>query len=280
LIQALDAQHWKVAELCISLGADVNALQDGVVTPLCMSIISIPAATWLLEHGADPNARVVGGMTALFVVVKSQHLTVAAELLLEAGADPALKTAVGVWFDRAVDVYEWLVASTSGYAANKVAAQTSPGAWRQHLRQDTVCLCAQQLQQQSGMRCKHPSLTVQLTTLRYCLLLPTGRAPSEQLKSVLADNNPMNLILKKHKTFVSSLPFDLGHTVVISGLLGAPEHNGKAALVKGFKANRERVVVEVMGDAQTGGQEGAAAPAGDGGGKQRLSIKPKNLSAA
>jgi hypothetical protein len=145
LIQALDAQHWKVAELCISLGADVNALQDGVVTPLCMSIISIPAATWLLEHGADPNARVVGGMTALFVVVKSQHLTAAAELLLEAGADPALKTAVGVWFDRAVDVYEWLVASTSGYAANKVAAQTSPGAWRQHLRQDTVCLCAQQL---------------------------------------------------------------------------------------------------------------------------------------
>jgi hypothetical protein len=150
LIQALDAQHWKVAELCISLGADVNALQDGVVTPLCMSIISIPAATWLLEHGADPNARVVGGMTALFVVVKSQHLTAAAELLLEAGADPALKTAVGVWFDRAVDVYEWLVASTSGYAANKVAAQTSPGACRQHLRQDTVCLCAQQLQQQSG----------------------------------------------------------------------------------------------------------------------------------
>eukprot|EP01043_Picozoa_sp_COSAG02_P059920 COSAG02_NODE_7726_length_2873_cov_8.636945_2_plen_88_part_00 len=83
------------------------------------------------------------------------------------------------------------------------------------------------------------------------------------------DNSPMNTILKAHKKFVSTLPFALGQRVVISGLLGVPEHNGKTALVRGFKANRERVVVEV-----TGQREGAPGVS-----KLFLSIKPKNLSA-
>jgi hypothetical protein len=88
-----------------------------------------------------------------------------------------------------------------------------------------------------------------------------------------ADSTPMYELLQTHKKFVASLPFNLGQSVVISGLLGAPEHNGKEALVKGFKANRERVVVEVMDNARTEGDV-------SGVGKQLVAIKPKNLSAA
>ena len=164
LIQTLLAQHWEVAELCISLGADVNALQDGIVTPLSFFLMQpggavLPTVAWLLEHGADPNARIFGGMTALFLTAKPHGYTAAAELLLEAGADPALQTSVGLWFDRSVDVYEWLVDNSNGYLSNTLARLLPAGASTRHLIQYLFALshcatiAAEHKQPASGVAC-------------------------------------------------------------------------------------------------------------------------------
>lgn len=73
--------HQAIAELLLARGADVNAGAGGT-TPLHGAALFDRAdmATWMLEHGADPNARNSEQQTPLRVALDRDHGAVAQAL--------------------------------------------------------------------------------------------------------------------------------------------------------------------------------------------------------
>jgi ankyrin repeat protein len=97
LHQAAYAGHKEVAELLLAHGADVNAENDSVQTPLHIAVGGAGAwigsvqdhkkvAELLLAHGADVNAKDGQGMTPLLWAANYNQREMA-ELLLAHGAD-------------------------------------------------------------------------------------------------------------------------------------------------------------------------------------------------
>ncbi|HVO49000.1 MAG TPA: quinoprotein dehydrogenase-associated putative ABC transporter substrate-binding protein [Steroidobacteraceae bacterium] len=96
---AIAAQNAKIksAQALVAGGADVNApVANGGYTPLMLTAIagSNELASWLLEHGAQVNARNPGGVTALMIAAASNHPSTVG-LLLKAGADPDARSEDG-----------------------------------------------------------------------------------------------------------------------------------------------------------------------------------------
>jgi hypothetical protein len=90
----------------LEIGADPNAPVDDGFPPLIAALSCMRQAPGmtpredvddvlrlLLSFGADPNQRGINDYTALHMAV-AQHAPQAARILLEAGADPALKTRI------------------------------------------------------------------------------------------------------------------------------------------------------------------------------------------
>ncbi|KAM5345198.1 hypothetical protein ACJ41O_011060 [Fusarium nematophilum] len=87
---------YNMARMLLSNGADVNARDTELVTPLhlasCHAIV--PLITILLEAGADPNARDSEGTTPLGQAAASGEID-AVRCLLEHGADPSTFDGLG-----------------------------------------------------------------------------------------------------------------------------------------------------------------------------------------
>ena len=96
-------------------GADVRARNRRGAEPLHAAVIGSPASsTWdpprqravilyLVEVGADPNARAAGGVTALHRAVRNR-CSAAVDALLGVGADPRLTNDAG---STASDLAHW-----------------------------------------------------------------------------------------------------------------------------------------------------------------------------
>jgi ankyrin repeat protein len=85
-------------EYYYSLGADVNHHNPGALeTPLHFAVCrdGITLAKWLIERGADVNARACREMTPMHWAVKLGQLDMV-KLLLEAGAEPHPQNERGV----------------------------------------------------------------------------------------------------------------------------------------------------------------------------------------
>jgi hypothetical protein len=96
----------ETARALIGRGARVRARNRRGAEPLHSAVMGVPgSATWdparqrdviacLMEAGADPNAAAAGGVTPLHRAVRNR-CSVAVESLLQAGADPGLRTDQG-----------------------------------------------------------------------------------------------------------------------------------------------------------------------------------------
>ena len=127
LLTAVNNRHWKLAEMLIDRGANVNIANKGAWTPLYLAtdirnieggdypvakpdMDSLEFIKFLLDHKADPNARVrdntltrtiftmqwffEDGCTA-FVRASQSSDTALMKLLVQYGADPKLATTYG-----------------------------------------------------------------------------------------------------------------------------------------------------------------------------------------
>ena len=96
---AIAAQNAKIqaAQALVAAGADVNApIAKGGYTPLMLVALagSNELASWLIERGAQVNARNPGGVTALMIAAASNHPGTVS-LLLKAGADASARSEDG-----------------------------------------------------------------------------------------------------------------------------------------------------------------------------------------
>ncbi|WP_419163938.1 ankyrin repeat domain-containing protein [Candidatus Palauibacter sp.] len=84
---------------CLTAGLDVRAVFDPegrtVLHAAAARAHSAASIRFLLEAGADPNARDASGETPLFDAAQHNHNIAVAEALLEAGADPSTKDDYG-----------------------------------------------------------------------------------------------------------------------------------------------------------------------------------------
>jgi len=127
LLTAVNNRHWKLAEMLIDRGANVNTANKGAWTPLYLAtdirnieggdypvakpdMDSLEFIKFLLDHKADPNARVrdntltrtiftmqwffEDGCTA-FVRASQSSDTALMKLLVQYGADPKIATTYG-----------------------------------------------------------------------------------------------------------------------------------------------------------------------------------------
>ncbi len=95
---ASDHANGDAVELLLKAGANVNATtSNSLVTALHLAAQTVGGAEsvdWLLQHGADPNAREgAAGQTPLMFAAAENRVE-SISLLLEAGADPSMSTEV------------------------------------------------------------------------------------------------------------------------------------------------------------------------------------------
>lgn len=100
LQEAIRANSLPMITLLVDHGADVNQRDESGDTPLSIAVStgkhavvqnSLPVITLLVDHGADINQRGKSGDTPLSIAVSTgMHAVV--QLLLDSGADPALRT--------------------------------------------------------------------------------------------------------------------------------------------------------------------------------------------
>lgn len=85
------------AEELLRDGADINArfrLTGGQTTLTMAATADVKIVTWLLEHGADPNAVTDSGRTPLMQAAKGGHID-QVRILLAHGADVSVRTKEG-----------------------------------------------------------------------------------------------------------------------------------------------------------------------------------------
>lgn len=88
LMQALQRRHDDVAYLLIDKGGNVNAVGPFGYTPvLCADLSDTLLVSYLIQHGADVNARNDTGTTALMSAASDLHKD-AVHMLLAKGAAP------------------------------------------------------------------------------------------------------------------------------------------------------------------------------------------------
>jgi ankyrin repeat protein len=87
------AAHDETLRLLLDFGSDVNQTNQLGVTPLALAALTgdTTAIRRLIAAGAQVNSRTKGGATPLHVAANTK----VADLLLQAGADPYLKTVIG-----------------------------------------------------------------------------------------------------------------------------------------------------------------------------------------
>jgi ankyrin repeat protein/tetratricopeptide (TPR) repeat protein len=96
LVLALDAGHYDAAELLAELGASPGHGAGSSRTALHHLLFLRPSAravSWLLAHGADPDARDDAGDPPLLVAARDGHVEIVA-VLLRGGTDPSAKNGV------------------------------------------------------------------------------------------------------------------------------------------------------------------------------------------
>src|SRR5260370_27048353 len=74
LIYAAREGHRRAATALVEAGADVNQISGDKFSPLVMAIINghLDLASYLLEHGANPNLASETGVTALYATIDVQ----------------------------------------------------------------------------------------------------------------------------------------------------------------------------------------------------------------
>jgi ankyrin repeat protein len=88
---------YHIAELIARHGFDVNDLagRDRTLLHGAANRGTIRAVRWLLQHGANPNARDTGGRTPLHVCAERNTSAAVARLLIDGGTEPAAKDPSG-----------------------------------------------------------------------------------------------------------------------------------------------------------------------------------------
>jgi hypothetical protein len=91
LVLAIEAEDLNAIDAAIQNGANINSVGESDQTPLHWSLlkrgISIATVKHLLERGADPNAKMSGGKSPLFLTAGSNRPELL-ELFLAHGGDP------------------------------------------------------------------------------------------------------------------------------------------------------------------------------------------------
>jgi uncharacterized protein len=112
LYHAIDRDRLRIIQILVRHGANVNHRNSAYETPLHVAWSkkrALKICSFLLDHGADPNAADLDGWRPLQAAV-FHDLFDLAKLLLERGADPGLRDCNG---DSALDLLRGVKGSES-----------------------------------------------------------------------------------------------------------------------------------------------------------------------
>ncbi|KAJ9638605.1 hypothetical protein H2204_004081 [Knufia peltigerae] len=123
-VNAVEQKSYSILELFLDDGYELNEpLRDDYPPPLAVAISDPSLTKWLLQRGADPNARCRFDITPLSIAAQEASLKVI-EILMEFGASTSYGQPLhyAVRYDRPDNIIQYLI--HAGALVNQLMFQT------------------------------------------------------------------------------------------------------------------------------------------------------------